>query len=200
MSAVKDPVQAHRKALADFLDRHHLKPHQLAKQAGFTPSTLYNFLSGNSSTLSTKTLEKIASSVGTTVDEILGGAVTKPTSVPVLFMIGVHGKMYPATEQSAPLPMGLDSNDKIVCAVARGDALHPLPTGLMIYFDQEPTPTKQLIGKLCVVRCSGMDEPVIRQIEAGSQPGLYNLIGFSTGMMKDVDIVAAHLVRSINQQ
>lgn len=200
MVTTKDGVKARREALAAFLDRHKLKPHKLAKQAGFTPSTLYNFLAGTSSTLSTQTLEKIAQAVGTTVDEVLGGSTTtKKENVPVLFVVGVHGKMYPTTASPAPRPIGISEDEKIACAVASGDALHPLPSGLMVFFNQDPSPPKSVIGKLCVVRSSCSEEPMIRQVEHGSQPGLYNLIALSSGVIRDVDIIAAHLVRAITQ-
>ena len=194
-------LSAHQTALISFLERKQLKPHHAAKLAGITSSTLYNFIAGNSQTLSTRTLDKLAKATGSTVDEILGGAASvSPNAIPVLYIIGVYGKMFPSelgsTEQP---PVGVSLEERLVAATISGDGLRPLPSGMVIFFSAEPSNPLKLIGKLCVVRTPASEQPLIREIHKGSQPGLYTLISWSASPLTDVEISAAHMIQSMKQ-
>ena len=63
-----------RQAVLEFMAGHDLSPTELARRAGLTsPNGLYNFLKGRSSSLSQKTLERIATAFpDTTVDSLSG--------------------------------------------------------------------------------------------------------------------------------
>jgi transcriptional regulator with XRE-family HTH domain len=202
MTSKIDSPTIRREAVLDFLTKHNLKPHAVAKKAGITSSTLYNFLAHKSDTLSINTLEKIARATNSSVDEILGRPPQAPKqlAVPVLFLVGIYGKMYDASnETSAPHPIGVPDGEQITAARIAGDGMRPLPAGMMLYFNTQPDKTEAMIGKLCVIRASGLDEPVVRELHHGSQPGLYTLIGWSAAPLIDVEVIACHLVRAITQ-
>jgi DNA-binding Xre family transcriptional regulator len=191
-----------REALKSFLAKHHLKPHTVAKKAGITSSALYNFLAEKSDNLSITTLEKIAKATGCTIGEIIGTDVHQPAyseTVDVLYIVGVFGKMYASESGVTTRPIGIPEKDRIVAAIIKGDGLRPLPSGMTVFFNADPTPPAKCIGKLCVVRIPTSDEPMIREVHKGSQPGLYTLIGWSSGAITDTEISACHIIRSMTQ-
>lgn len=61
-----------RRHLRAFMKKHGLNANRWAKRAGLSEGTIRNFLKGNSSSLRSVTLEKLASAAGVTVGELLG--------------------------------------------------------------------------------------------------------------------------------
>jgi len=61
-----------RQTLRALIERHGLNPHILSQKANIRASTIYNFMSGTSKSLSLTVIEKIAEAVGVPASEILG--------------------------------------------------------------------------------------------------------------------------------
>lgn len=200
MSTLKDTAKV--TALRRFMEARGLKPHPWAQAAGLRSSTIYNFLSGKSLSLSSDTLERLAKAAGATVDEILSGEKTNnmieaPVLVP--YTVGVYGRLF---AMDKPLhvqrPAGVPAEVEVVAARIDGDGLHPVPDGWMVYFEAQPRDPELLVGKLCVVQVAG-GQRLIREIRRGQNPGLYTLLSWSASPMEQAQIQAAHLIISIAQ-
>lgn len=70
----RDPAARRRQALRAIMDRFKIKPYDLARAAGFsTPNALYNFLRGETFSLSYATYERLAAVLpGVTIDMLAG--------------------------------------------------------------------------------------------------------------------------------
>lgn len=196
-----------RVALDAFMRERGLKPHPWAKKAGLRSSTLYNYLSGRSHSLSSQSLQRLAKAANATVDEILTGnakqaAPTAPTSgggVAVSYRVGVYGRLFPMDVEVISRPVGIPAGVRVVAAKVDGDGLHPVPADWHVFFEEESKPAEALIGKLAVVRLRGNPQPMIREIRRGSTAGLYTLLSWGAGPIDDAEIVEAHLILSISQ-
>lgn len=187
-----------RSALQSFLKSHNLKPHNVAKKAGIASSTLYNFLAGTSASLSADVLQKIADTQKVAVDELLGGTSTQ--LVKLIYHIGIFGKMFKNEEIAlVGRPVGVPHDATLIAAEVKGDGLMPLGNGWRVFFNEKPQEPNSLLGRLCVVRTRGTDQPMIREIRKGSTPGLYSLHLWNATPIDDVEIVAAHHILSITQ-
>ena len=201
MATSKDTAKV--AALKRFMEAHGLKPHPWAQAAGLRSSTLYNFLSGKSLSLSGDTLERLAKAAGATVDEILSGEKTNKQAqgpdVWIRFSVGVFGRLF---EMEKPVqvqrPAGVPPEVEVVAARVDGDGLHPIPGGWVVYYEAKPRDPEALIGKLCVVQVAG-GQRLIREIRRGPNSGLYTLLSWTASPMEQVEVQAAHLVISISQ-
>lgn len=206
-----------RSALREFMDTRGLKPHPWAQSAGLRSSALYNFLSGRSHSLTADSLQRLAKAAGATVDDLLGGKPPeaqkqaperaapsqKPTSggeVAVRWLVGIYGKLFHMDQETVvPRPVGIPPGVDAVAARVDGDGLHPIPSDWLVFFEAAPKPPEQVIGKLCVVRMRGGQQPMIREIRRGSQPGLYTLLSWGASPLENVEVLEAHPVLSITQ-
>lgn len=68
----KGDTDRRRQALRDFMARHQLKPFPWANAAGIGESSIRNFLSGESGSLSIESYEKLADAANSSVDELIG--------------------------------------------------------------------------------------------------------------------------------
>lgn len=187
-----------------FMETRGLKPHPWATKAGIRSSTLYNFLAGTSASLSSDTLQRLATAAGATVDELLNGAApakkAAPATAPVEAVIGIFGRLFPVTEvDDVPLPAGLPAGVAVTAARVDGDGLHPIPAGWVVFYEQEPRDASGLIGKLAIVSVRGQPQRMVRQVQKGSTAGLFTLLAWGSGPMADVEVVEAHAVLSIAQ-
>lgn len=188
-----------RDAIKAFLQTRGLKPHQVAKKAGIASSTLYNFLKGDSESLSAGVLRKIADTQSVTVDELLGGAAVQQR-VELQFTIGIYGKMFQSEKiKLVARPAGVASDVRLVAAEVKGSGMMPFTDGWRVFFNEQPESPESLIGRLCVVRVVGADQPMVREIRRGSQPGLYNLTIWNDAPIEDAEVSAAHRVVSLAQ-
>lgn len=188
-----------REAFRKFMEARRLNPNALARGAGFSTSAIYNFMSGVSDSLSSSVLAKIAAFTGSSIDEILTGAISNP--IPVRYRIGSGARMFPVDEDeglTVATPPGV-SGDGVSAALVDGDGLHPIPSGWTVFFESEASEPGLLIGKLAVVRWSGGgDRPVVRTLRRGSQPGTFTLQALNGTLIEDVEVVAAHKVVSLS--
>lgn len=190
-----------RDVLRRLMDEQHLNPHALAQKANIRPSTLYNFLSGVSETLSVPVIEKIAAVTGASVDVLLGKAPMAGGAIPVEWEIGNLGRLYPDDRNlQLDRPPGLDPADDIVAAITHDEVLRPMPGEWNVLFRRQPEDPEQLLGKLCVVRTPGHSGPLVRELRRGSRRGLYTLNFWSSAPMEDVEVLAAHRIVSLQQR
>lgn len=200
MATLKDTAKV--AAFKRFMDERGLKPHPWAQAAGLRSSTIYNFLSGKSLSLSSDTLERLAKAAGASVDEILSGEKTNhrhdaPVLVP--YTVGVYGRLFAMDRpMHVQRPAGVPAEVEVVAARIDGDGLHPVPDGWMVYFEAQARDPETLIGKLCVVQVAG-GQRLIREIRKGQNPGLYTLLSWSASPMEQTQVQAAHLIISIAQ-
>ena len=212
-----DANSVRRAALKEFMAAKGLKPHPWAQAAGLRSSALYNFLSGRTHSLTADSLQKLARAADATVDEILIGKVDGPavkvrskeetapittsrSDVSVRWLVGVYGKMF-AMEKAMTVarPVGVPPGVEAVAARVDGDGLHPIPSGWMVFFEAAVKQPEEVIGKLCVVRIRGAQQPMIREVRRGATPGLYTLLSWSASPLEEVEVVEAHPVLAITQ-
>lgn len=191
-----------RQTLRELMDRKGLNPHSLSQKANIRASTIYNFMSGTSKSLSLTVIEKIAEAVGVPASEILGETPAGAGNfIQVTYEVGVHGKLYESDEPiQLERPSWLPEDEQVLAAVASGDAMRPMPGDWTVLFRQEPQDPEELLGRLCVVRVAGIAQPMIREIRRGTQRGLYHLAFWSAAPIDDAEIQAAHLIVSLAQR
>lgn len=212
-----DANSTRRAALKTFMAAKGLKPHPWAQAAGLRSSGLYNFLSGRTHSLSAESLQKLAQAANATVDEILSGnlaahgakvrpkegpapTTTSRGDVPLCWLVGVYGKMFAMEKaMSVARPVGVLPGVEAVAARVDGDGLHPIPSGWTVFFDASVKAPEEVIGKLCVVRMRGAQQPLIREVRRGATPGLYTLLSWSASPLEEVEVVEAHPVLAITQ-
>ena len=202
-------------ALQAFMDAKGLKAHPWAKAAGLRSSTLYNFLSGRSHSLTYDSLQRLAKAAGTSVDELLSGkppatqARKKDAAAPhstskggiaLRWLVGIYGRLYPMDENvTVDRPVGLPQGVEVVAARIDGDGLHPIPSDWLVFFAAEAKSPEEVVGKLCVVRVRGNSQPMIREVRRGQAAGLFTLLSWAASPVENVEVVEAHPVLSITQ-
>lgn len=190
-----------RAILRRVMEEQGLNPHALAQRANIRPSTLYNFLSGVSETLSLPVIEKIAAVTGIGMDALLGKAPLAGGAIPVAWEVGILGRLYPDDRNlTLTRPPGLDPAEDVVAAITNDEVLRPMPGEWNVLFRKEPEEPDGLLGQLCVVRVAGHSQPMIREIRRGSRRGLYTLSFWAASPMEDVEVLAAHRIVSLNQR
>lgn len=192
-------VDIQRAAFKAWLQKNNLSPFAAAKLAGISPGTIYNYLSGVSSSLSSGVLQKLATSTGNPVDAILtGDGPIMP--IRVAYRVGALGKMFPTDDDenlTVSRPPGISSSEDVAAAIIEGDALLPIPSGWAVFFRLRPEPADTLVGQMAVVRFNGGgDKPYVRTIRRGSTAGLFTLQAFNGGVTEDVEVAAAHRIIS----
>jgi len=194
-----------RDSFKAFMEKRGLKPHPWAKKAGVRSSTLYNYLSGVSESLTADTLQKLAKAAGTSVDELLGNAPAIPKATPAQpvrldAVVGIYGRMFAVdTEEFVQRPVGLPPDVEVLAARIDKDGLHPIPGGWTLFFEKQPRNPEELVGKLAVVQVAPQNQRLVREIHRGTQKGLYTLTAWNAALLSDVEIAAAHAVVSIVQ-
>lgn len=113
--------------------------------------------------------------------------------VPVVMYIGAGAELFPmddhakggGLEMVAP-PPGV--NGPCVAAKIRGDSMHPLRDGWLVFWvkDQEGVP-QGCIGQVCV--CQVKNGPtLLKELTRGSKPGLYTLTSWNAPPRFDVEL------------
>ena len=95
----------------------------------------------------------------------------------------------------------LDSATRATVAVEiRGDSLGPFFNRWLVFYDEMRNPvTDDLIGDLCVV---GLEDGrvLIKQLQRGRSPGLFNLASITEKTIHDVPVSWAAKVNSISRR
>lgn len=199
-------VDARRAALEKWFELHDTNANEAAKRAEFSVSAIYNFLNGDTKSLSSKVLSKLASAYNSSVDAILNGSAnvdnTRARVVRVVFRVGARGSMFVCDDENlvASPPAGVALPNGVSAAVIDGDGLLPIPDGWTVFFRDETAAPNTLVGKLAVVRYSGGgDRPVVRNIQTSKFEGLHTLRAMDGTVTEDVQIVAAHEIVAFGQ-
>lgn len=202
MSKVQDGqlAQERREAFRKWLEIQKLNANSAAKKAGISVSVIYNFLNGDTKSISSSVLAKLAAATGSTIDSILNGKPRwdGPSFVPVRYLIGARGSMFLAEEDLfARAPDGVILPEGIVASLVDGTGLLPIPDRWTVFSRTVTSPIDTLVGKLAVVRYAGGGErPCIRAILSSKFDGLYNLRAMNGITTEDVEILEAHEIMS----
>jgi len=198
-------VEARREAFRRWLDLTGVNANEAAKAAGFSVSAIYNFLNGDTKSLSSTILSKLSLAYKCSVDSIMGGRaeITNVIIAPIkiLYRVGARGSMFVCEDNlvAAP-PAGAALPSGVSAAVVDGDGLAPIPDGWVVYFRDEASEPDRLEGKMATVRYSGGgDRPVVRVILRSQFEGLWTLKALDGSLTEDVKIVAAHEIVAFGQ-
>jgi phage repressor protein C with HTH and peptisase S24 domain len=92
------------------------------------------------------------------------------------------------------------SNEATVAVEIRGDSLGPFFNRWLVFYDKIQHPlTEDMLGELCVV---GLEDGriLIKQVQRGSKPGLYNLASPNDAPIKDMPVQWAAKVNIIQRR
>lgn len=190
-----------REAFRKWLDQNNLNANEAAKKAKISVSAIYNFLNGDTKSLSSTVLQKLALANNSSVDSIISGRadlVAPKKKIKISYRVGAKGSMFVCDDEIyTSSPEGIAMPDDVSAAVVDGDGLAPIPDGWTIFFRNKPTDPDKLIGKLATVRFSGGGErPVVRTILASEHPGLHSLRAMDGSLTEDVKVMTAHEIVS----
>lgn len=195
-----------RDAFKKFMVRRGLKPHPWATLAGVRSSALYNFINGDSHSLSGSTLLKLAKAANASIEEMVGESVAKSieqgtgAAVKVPYTVGIYGRLFDSdSPESVARPIGASADLALLGARVDKDGLHPIPGGWLVFFEQKSRTPKELIGKLVVAQAAHSNQMAVRELRRGSTSGLYTLLAWNAAAQEDVEVDAAHLVVAIAQ-
>ncbi|QPM89361.1 S24 family peptidase [Pseudooceanicola algae] len=185
---------------AIFAERPDLKPATVSTEAGLDKSAIRKMLDGSVKSPKISNAVKIASILGTTIEEIVGDPQTVWIEKPHASLAGNVGagaqvpvfEAYPnGSGPKVPLPPGLKRTDVIAVRI-EGDSMEPVySAGDLLFYHRETADgvPAESIGHRCVCEdANGMGW--VKQIKLGSQPGLYNLVSLNPGAtnMHDVEL------------
>ena len=200
-----EEVDTRRAALRRWLELHGINANEAAKKAEISVSAIYNFLNGDTKSLSSTILNKLALAYNSSVDSILHGRDVNLKSetprITILYRVGARGSMFVCEDGlMAEPPAGVALPSDLSAAVIDGDGLLPIPDGWTVFFRNGPSDPSTLIGKLATVRYSGGgDRPVVRNIIRSQHDGLFSLRAMDGTITEDVKIVAAHEIVAFGQ-
>ena len=187
-----------REAFRNWLEMNNLNANEAAKKAKISVSAIYNFLNGDTKSLSSTVLQKLALANNSSVDSIISGRVDNATSIKkrirISYRVGARGSMFVCSDELfTTVPEGVTLPENINAALVDGDGLIPIPSDWTIFFRDKPSDPDKLIGRLAVVRFSGGGErPVVRTILASEHPGLHSLRSMDGTLTEDVKIMVSH--------
>ena len=129
-----------------------------------------------------------------------GGSAEEPPPAPKVPVIGYVGAGSTAHFYDVP-PSHLDEVSESAAAVEiRGDSLGPFFNRWYVFYDDVRRPmTPDLIGQLCVVGLAD-GRILLKQVQRGSDLGLYNLHSATEKPIVDVAIDWAARVNSISRR
>jgi len=146
---------------------------------------------------------RYAKKFGVSIDWLLTGSGNqgRPAKIPVICYIGAGAEVHPIDDH--PKGQGIELVDPpqgvtgCVAAIIRGDSMHPLKDGWLIFWskDQDGVPDNCL-GHLCVVQVK--DGPtMVKEVRRGTRKGLYTLLSWNAPARENVRLEWASLVIDI---
>ncbi|MFO1188498.1 MAG: S24 family peptidase [Alphaproteobacteria bacterium] len=183
-----------------------LSPTALARRAALAPSTLNKFLNDETikHCLSVTTVSKIARATGHPLP-ISTGDEAEPETVPVVGYVGAGATIYAIDDhalgsglEEAPVPPDSPAGSTVALRV-RGDSMAPtLQDGWIIYYSRtvDGVPP-DCLGQLCVIKLANDGPTYVKYLHGGSRAGLFDLLGTTAQIMKDVRVEWAARVRWI---
>lgn len=124
-----------------------------------------------------------------------------PQTVPVVGYVGAGAEAHfysMADNPNEEAPMPEDGNAKTVAVEVRGNSLGPLFNNSIVYYDDVRTPPDDtFLRRLCVV---GLPDGrvLVKRLIPGRRRGLYHLESQTEGIIEDVEVEWAALVKHIS--
>lgn len=188
MIAPRDDAERRRMALRQFMKAHGLRVFPWAKKAGISEGALRNFLNGKSNSLSTRTLDALATAIGVSVSTLLGEIGHRPTA-PIIGYLDrgtVVGTATPSPvggfeDVGQPLIEAPPAADGSLAALlVRDDELYPVYRGGdVIFHERALRPARECLQRECVVKLAGDGRMLIKLVVAGPHADRFTLIAFN---------------------
>lgn len=194
-----------RRAIVPFMEPPASRLRKLRIQAGYDSATEAANAIGvppgtylgheNGTTPITRQAQRYAKFFRVSLDWLLTGkgASGLNSRVPVVMYVGAGAELFPLDDhpqgrglEMVPAPPGVI--DPCVAAKIRGDSMHPLRDGWLVFWikDQDGVPVACL-GKLCVIQVK--DGPtLLKELHAGSKKGFYTLTSWNAPPRTDVHV------------
>ena len=181
------------------MQRRGLKPHPWATSAGIRSSALYNFINGDSHSLSGDTLLKLAKAAGASVEELMGEPSAKTsealgTTVRVPYFVSTLGRLVEAERaETVPYPIGVLPDLALLCARVKKDG-PSFTAGSLVYFEEKSRSPKDLIGFLVIAHTAHGSNTAVRRLGRGSSAGLYTLWSSDSGLEEGVEVESVQFI------
>lgn len=134
---------------------------------------------------------------------LTGKGTSKPRrpEVPIVSYVGAGAEVFPIDDHAqgqglepVDAPIGMEN---CVGAIIRGDSMHPLRDGWLIFWERDQTGVpEECVGQLCV--CQVKDGPtLVKDLRKGTKKGLYRLESWNAPTREDVRLEWASRIREI---
>lgn len=182
-------------ALASALETTKTPLRQIAERANVSYEQLKKVKQGKSQSTNVDDAQKVASALGLTLDQFLSGSFEDRPTVAIAGAVGA-GALVPVFDAypkgggpQVECPAVLSPHG-VVAVEVQGDSMEPIySAGDLLFYTRESAdgvPT-DAVGHRCVCEdMSGMGW--VKQVRAGSQPGLFNLISLNPGADNQHDV------------
>ncbi len=182
-------------ALASALEMTKTPLRQIAERANVSYEQLKKVKQGKSQSTNVDDAQKVASALGFTLDQFLSGTFEDRPTISIAGQVGAGAKVpvFDAYEKGdgpqVECPQALSPHGVVAVEVS-GDSMEPVYSAgdLLFYTRDSPdgVPT-DAIGHRCV--CEDVDGMGwVKQVRAGSEPGLFNLISLNPGADNQHDV------------
>jgi hypothetical protein len=132
-------------------------------------------------------LSRIAAKYEVSRDQVL----ETPKTIQVVGFVGAGSTAHYYEEAQGPfdeVPMIQNGTPQTVAVEIRGESLGALFDRWLVYYnDVRRPPTMDLLRRLCVIGLEG-GQVLIKEIRRGSEPGLFNLLSQTEGLIENVHI------------
>lgn len=181
-------IQAIRDSLRRIMDRKSVKPTTLSQQVG-SSKTLVKDLLEKTDDIKLSTLIKLAGALDVDIEELL----SRP-AVAIAGGIGAGGQIMfedvgetLAPDQTVPRPPSISG--ELIALVVRGASMLPkYRDGDIIYIQRNHDGVlKDYVGEDCAIRLAS-GETFLKQLTAGTRPGLFTLRSLNADDMVDQDV------------
>lgn len=168
---------------------------QIAESADVSYEQMKKVKQGKSQSTNVDDAQKVAAAIGLTLDQFLNGDFSPKNSISIAGTVGAGAKVpvFDAYEKGdgpqVECPPQLSPRGVVAVEVA-GDSMEPVySAGDLLFYTREAAdgvPT-EAIGHRCV--CEDMNGMGwVKQVRAGSKPGLFNLISLNPGADNQHDV------------
>lgn len=182
-------------ALATALQASKTSLRQIAERAGVSYEQLKKVKQGKSQSTNVDDAQRVAAALGLTLDQFLNGDFENRPTVAIAGAVGA-GAMVPVFDAyekgdgpQVECPPQLSPHG-VVAVEVEGDSMEPIYSAGDLLFYTRETPDGvpiEAVGYRCVCEdVHGMGW--VKQVRAGSQPGLFNLISLNPGADNQHDV------------
>lgn len=182
----------HKKALNRFMEKRGLNTLSWCKRAGIGESTLRSFINNEEgSSITLKTLAKLAAVENVTVSEILGES--EAAWVKLVGYVGAGAEIFPLETHGdeeidrVEAPPGVDPTS-IVAVKVTGDSMYPVyKEGDIIYYTRLCDFHDSCLKQECVIKLRD-GRAFVKVLSRGSVANTFTLISYNSPPIEDVEI------------